>query len=469
MGDSEPMTEQSISADLLLRHARVLTMDPHRRILADGAVAIRAGRIAAVGRDSDLAARWQAAGVRDLRGALVHPGLVDAHAHTTSDLIRGFAPKTHPGWGPVEMAFYATTGSEADLLGTQLSTMEMVANGITTYCDTGGSLDLDATARAIESVGIRGIPGQRIFDVLAEPDLEGIVTSTGECLARLQAQIARYPFRGGGRVWCAATLSGMGLSSDRLLLEAQALAEAAGVPMVMHQSWSADEVAASEAATGRRPVQHLADIGLLGPNLTLVHMIHLDDDEVRLIAASGTRVVHCPAAAMRRGMGAIRVGRFPELVAAGVTVALGSDGFSGKRDLLRQAYLAAVGFREFRDEVPVFTGETVLEMATINGATALGLAAEIGSIEAGKRADIVIHGLDRPEAYPRFSDPVDSLVFYAGSSTVETVIVDGEAIYDARRFTRLDADEVYANVDQAARAFEESFGRGAFAAWPIVD
>lgn len=463
------MAEQPIPTDLLIRHARILTMDPLRRILADGAVAIRAGRIVAVGRDADVAPHYRAAAVRDLRGALVHPGLVDAHAHTTSDLIRGFAPKTHPGWGPVEMAFYATTGSEADLLGTQLSTMEMVANGITTYCDTGGSLDLDATARAIESVGLRGIPGQRIFDVLAEPDLEGIVTSTDECLARLRSQIGRYPFRRSGRVWCAATLSGMGLSSDALLLETQRLAEAAGVPMVMHQSWSADEVHVSQAATGRRPVEHLADIGLLGPNLTLVHMIHLDDQEVRLIAESGTRVVHCPAAAMRRGMGAIRVGKFPELVAAGVIVALGSDGFSGKRDLLRQAYLAAVGFREFRDELPVFTGEAVLEMATINGAGALGLESEIGSIEPGKRADIVIHALDRPEAYPRFADPVDNLVFYAGSSTVDTVMVDGEAIYDGRRFTRLDASEVYANVDGVARAFEGTFGRGAFAAWPIID
>ena len=446
-------------------------MDPYRRILADGAVAIQGGRIAAVGRDEDIAATHAASAAesRDLGGALVHPGLVDAHAHTTSDLIRGFAPKTHPRWGPVEMAFYATAGPEADLLGTQLSTMEMVVNGITTYCDTGGSLDLDATAEAIRSVGVRGIPGQRIFDVLAEPDLEAIVTSTDECLARLRHQVVAYPFRGDGRVRCAVTLSGMGLSSDALLREAKAFADDAGVPMVMHQSWGADEVDASEGTRGRRPVAHLADLGILGPNLTLVHMIHLDDEEVRLIADSGTRVVHCPAAAMRRGMGAIRVGKFPELVAAGVTVALGSDGFSGKRDLLRGGYLAAIGFREFRDQLPVFTGEAVLEMATRNGARALGLDAEIGSIEPGKRADVVIHSMNRPEAHPAFGDPVDNLIFYAGSSTIDTVIVEGEIIYSGGTFTRLDAEAVYARVDAAAQSFESTLGRRAFALWPVVD
>ena len=192
----------------------------------------------------------------------------------------------------------------------------------------------------------------------------------------------------------------MGLSSDALLVAAKRLADVAGLPMVMHQSWSLDEVEASVSTYGVRPLMHLAELGILGPNLTLVHMIHLDDEEVRIVAESGAAVVHCPAAAMRRGMGAIRVGKFPELAARGVPLALGSDGLSGKRDVLRQAYLAAVGFREYRDELPVFTAEAVLEMATVGGARALGLELEVGSIEEGKRADIVIHTLDRSRGAP---------------------------------------------------------------------
>ena len=456
------------TADLLLRHGQVLTLDADRRILLDGSIAIGAGRIIAIGPDRDVEPLVRATTTRDLGGALVQPGFVDAHAHTGSDLIRGFAPKTSADWDAVEGHFYATTGADGDYTGTLQSCMEMVVNGTTTFCDTGGSAVVEDTARAIETVGVRGIPGARIFDVEASPELRPLISTTAECLARLEAQIARFPFRGANRAQCAVTLSGMGLSSDRLLREAHALAARHGVPMVMHQSWSASEVDAARAAYGRRPVEHLADLGILGPNLTLVHMIQLDDAEVKLIADSGTRVVHCPGASLRRGMGAIRVGRFPELLAAGATVALGSDGLSGKRDLSRQVYLAATAFREMRGEYPVLTGETALELATLHGSRALGLEGEIGSLEIGKRADIVIHRLDRPEAHPRFLDPVDNLVYYRGSATVDTVIVDGEVILDHGAFTRFDAAAAYQQIDAAAERFELSLGRGMFAEWPLV-
>ena len=136
---------------------------------------------------------------------------------------------------------------------------------------------------------------------------------------------------------------------------------------------------------------------------------------------------------------------------------------------MRQAYLAAVGFREFRGELPVLTGETVLEMATLHGAKALGLDKEIGSIEVGKRADLVVHSLDRPEAYPRFQDPVDNLVYFRGSVTVETVFVDGEAILDQGRFTRFDAEQAYEMIDRAAAGFEAGVGASIYSVWPLVD
>lgn len=239
--------------------------------------------------------------------------------------------------------------------------------------------------------------------------------------------------------------------------------------MIMHQSWDPEEVTISEALYGCRPIEHLAQIRVLDENLTLVHMNHLSPAEVDLVAESGTRVVHCPAASLRRGMGAIRNGSFPEMLAKGVPVALGSDGYSGRRDVLRQAYLAAVGFREFRGELPVLTGETVLEMATLHGAKALGLEDEVGSIEIGKRADLVIHSLDRPEAYPRFRDPVDNLVYFRASSTVDTVFVDGEAILDGGRFTRFDAAEAYRRIQNAAAEFESGVGATTYAVWPLVD
>ena len=160
----------------------------------------------------------------------------------------------------------------------------------------------------------------------------------------LREQLEAHPFVGGGRVRCAITLSGSGRVTDRLYGECTKLAEEYWVPIIMHQSWGPEEVAGSLRVHGKRPIEHLADLSMLGPGLTLVHMIHLDEKEAELIIGSGSAVVHCPAASMRRGMGALREGMHPEMIAPGVPVAIGSDGYSGKRDVLRQAYLAAVGF-----------------------------------------------------------------------------------------------------------------------------
>ena len=458
-------------------------MDGTRRILVDGAISIRDGRIVAVGPDREVAPASEATATRDLGGALVHPGLIDAHVHAgSSELSRGLAPKDHADYEAVDGWLFAFRRPETDYLGALLSCMEMVRNGTTAYADTGGSFFLEETVRAIETVGMRGMPGHVALDfnpdlpgrdtssgAMSEEEGEMLRASTGECVRRLERQMARYPFRNGGRVRGAATLYGCMRCSDTLLVRSKELAGEHGAPMIMHQSWDPEEIEISEALYGCRPIQHLADIGVLGKNLTLVHMNHLDRAEVELLAESGTRVVHCPAASLRRGMGAIREGAFPEMLGMGIPVALGSDGYSGRRDVLRQAYLAAVGFREFRGELPVLTGETVLEMATLHGARALGLEDEVGSIEVGKQADLVVHALHRPEAHPRFQDPVDSLVYFRGSSTVDAVLVNGEVILDRGCFTRFDAAAAYQAIDEASAEFEAGVGASIYSVWPLVD
>ena len=471
--------------DLLLRHGQILTMDPERRILVDGAIAVRGGRIVAAGPDREVGDAYTGVEERDLNGALVHPGLIDAHVHAgMQELTAGFGPKDLAESSLVDNSLFAAMSPERDYLGALKASVEMAANGTTFFSDTGGSFFLDEAVRAIETVGIRGNPGNFLLDVAAEvpdpdPDEWGgsitveesasVMTSTDECKARLADQLERYPYGRGARVGSAVAVYGCCRCSDELLLEAKRLAEQQGVPMIMHQSWGPEEVTISLHETGRRPIEHLSDLGILDENLTLVHMNHLSDDELALVIESGVGVVHCPAASARRGMGAIRHGRFPEMLDAGVRVALGSDGISGRRDVLRQAYLAGVGFREMRGDFPVLTGENVLEMATLHGASVLGLDDELGSIEAGKRADIVIHTLDRPEAHPRFKDPVDRLVYFQGSSTVDTVFVDGEAILDRGRFTRFDVTEAYRTIDAESARFEGGLGASRFAVWPLVE
>jgi len=464
--------------DLLLRHGRIITMDPERRILVDGAIAVESGRIVAVGPDAEVwrtrGAGAEAAGaeIRDLRGAVVHPGLIDGHNHTNSRAYRGFFPKTHADWFVVEIGTLESMTPELERVSAQLSAMEMLASGTTMYADTGGSIFLDETVAGLESVGIRGLAGWFIVDA---PDaLPAVRESTEGALAKLRDQLDRYPFRAAAgqpppRVRSAVLLSGMGTDTDELVVRARALADERAVPLIMHQSWSLAEVEGSLAAHGVRPIQRLRDMGILGPSTTLAHAIHLDDSEVAVLAETGTSVVHCPPASVLRGVGAFRDGRFPELIAAGVTVSLGSDGGRGsKHDLMRAMYLVATVHREVRNAIPVFTAEQALEMATLHSARALGVAEELGSLEVGKRADIVIHGLDRTEAHPRLADPVDALVYVMQSATVDTVFVDGEDVYDRRRFTRVDQDAVFDAVDRLAAGFERSLGADRFATWPLV-
>jgi cytosine/adenosine deaminase-related metal-dependent hydrolase len=454
-------------ADVLLRHGHIITVDAQRRIFRDGAVAIRDGQIVALGRDAEVAPRITATSERDLKGAIVHPGFVDAHAHTGLDLIRGLTPDDTRDWTGVEDPFFASLTPHEERLGTLLAGMEMVANGVTTYADTGSSLCLEATVEAIETVGLRGVPGQFIADRPLE--VEGLHQPLDVCLTRLQAQIAQYPAVPSARVHCAVTIAGMGTGSDDLLIAAKAIADEAGLPLIMHQSWEEAEVSAALARNGKRPVEHLADIGLLDRNVTLVHMIQVTAEEIALVEQAGASVIHCPGASIRRSMGAIRVGKFPDMLAAGITVALGSDGHSGKHDVARQAFLAATLHREVRNQVPTIPAETAFEMATLAGARALGMQTLIGSLEPDKRADLVIHRADRPESRPRFHNPVQNLVYNSLSQTVETVMVDGEVVYDQGRFTRFDQEEVYAQLDVAATELEDRLApTWREQAWPVL-
>lgn len=457
-----------IKADLLLRHCRLMTMDEERAIFPDGAIASGSGRIVAVGPDREIAPQVDASTTRDLGGAIVHPGLIDAHAHTGVDLVRGLLPETRE-FGIVEYPFSSTRTREEEYLSTLLACMEMVASGTTLYCDTGQSFYLEAMAEAIETVGMRGIPGYFLADERIPQDRHydryfSPTKSVAECLTKLEEQIRRYPFHGDGRVRCVATLQGSGTASDALLVGTNTLAQRERVPMIIHQSWSQGEVEKCETQTGKRPIEHLADLGLLGPHLTLVHMIQVNEREIELVRQSRASIVHCPAAAIRRGMGAIRDGRYPEMLQSGICVALGSDGWSTKHDVTRQAYLAANLFNEFRNEVPTITAETVLEMATVHGARALGMQNEVGSLAVGKRADLVVHRTDRPG--PLTDDPVPILVYYTQSHTVDTVFVDGEAILSEGRFTRFDAAAAVKRIDHAAAARAKTIGvqRGT---WPI--
>jgi 5-methylthioadenosine/S-adenosylhomocysteine deaminase len=197
------------------------------------------------------------------------------------------------------------------------------------------------------------------------------------------------------------------------------------------------------------PIEHLRDIGLLGPRLRLVHMNHLDEREIELLAVSDTRVVHCPGTAFRLAYGASTHGRFPELLERGVTVGLGTDGANAgdQLDLSRAIYLAAGLFKDSRQDSTCIPAETALEMATLHGARSIAAEADIGSLEPGKKADVVLLDRERPEMVP-LVNVANSLVYATDGRSVHTVLVDGRIVVDAGRVTTFDEAEVFAEAER---------------------
>jgi cytosine/adenosine deaminase-related metal-dependent hydrolase len=449
------------SVELLIVHGLVMTVDAQRRIVRDGAVAVRGNRIVAVGESGPLQRAYTARRVIDAQGGAVHPGFVDCHVHLSQHLGRGTIPdvwpeeREHEQWHP----YWTQMTEDDDACSSLLACLEMVRNGTTTFCDNGGRFAGELRARVVAEVGLRGMMSEVCWDLPPYADVS--VGDTDACLARLERLASALPYRPDATVWAGVSMAGMGACSDRLLREGKRLAERYGVILDMHQSFGPADVAKyRQHAGGKTAVAHLADLGILDARTQLVHLIYTEPAEVGILAATQTNVVHCPAASTRVGMGVSHVGHFPEMVEAGVNVALGSDSgnYSDFFDIGRQAYLAATLHREARQRLPTISAPQAFEMATINGAASLGLAAQVGSLEVGKCADIVIHSARRPEWHPAL-DPVNNLIYSAQSVGVDTVVVDGTIILEGGEFTRVDERAAYQRIDAAAKAL---FGRMGF-------
>ena len=461
---------ERLHLDLIITNGKVITVDAQRRIYSNGAVAVDGSRIVAVGHSADLAQTYEADRVIDVGGGVVQPGFVDCHVHLSQHLGRGTIPdlwpeeREHDQWFP----YWVNMTEEDARCSAILACMEMARNGTTTFCDSGGRFQGELNAGAAESVGLRGMVAETCWDIPPHPEVS--VGDTDECLARLERLLKALPQTADSCIWAGVGMAGAGMCSDRLLVEGKRLADRRGVIMDMHQSFGpADVTRYREHAGGQAAVVHLDRLGVLGPTLQLVHMIYAEDVEVELLSDTRTNIVHCPAASTRVAMGVSRHGLFPEMLARGVNVALGSDSgnYSDFFDVGRQAYLAATIHREARGEMPTISAEQAMEMATVNGARSLGLEDQIGSLEAGKKADIVVHSCRRPEWHPGL-DVMNSLVYSAQSTAVDTVVVDGRIILKGGRFTQLDEEAEYARIDRAARALYERMGFGSQSRWPVL-
>ncbi len=459
--------------DLLIRHAYVITMDDVGTLIPDGAVAIAGRDIRAVGPDGEVAGRVAPAHVIDAAGAPVHPGLVETHLHASYQTYRGAVPdviREVDVFPTIEHHFYEVVTPEEEELGCLLSSLEMIRNGTTCFLEAGTILEPEAGARAARTVGIRAVLGDAcIIDQPAgyaqgkeerepSPFISRAPRDLDEALARLGGELRRNEDPD-ALVRGHVAVLGLGTASEELLVEAKRRADAAGVVLNIHHAYSLADTASDRARYGRDPLIHLAAIGVLDRNTTLGHGNHLTDVECEVLLERGASIAWVPAGSMMWGHGGTLHGRHAELWRRGANISLGSDSanWSNSFDLFRQANLALLTARDAHEDRTYLLAEDVLRMATRGGARAAGLEDRIGSIEPGKRADLVIHTLDRPEMRP-VTDMIRNLVYASGSKSVRTVIVDGRVVLEDGRFPHLDEPALLARIDAAAQGLLRRMG-----------
>lgn len=428
--------------DLLVMGGAVLTLDSQYRIYDPGYVAISGDAIHSVGPVEE-GKRFTAAKTLDASGRVVLPGLINGHQHAPMSLLRGLADDLKlMDWlqNYIFPAEAAHVDKEFVYWGTLLSAVEMVSSGTTTYADM--YYFENEVAEATARVGMRGVLGETILDFPA-PDNQTV----GVALEYTEAFIQKW--KGHELITPAVAPHAPYTCSRETLLAAKALAAKHKAPLLIHLAEDYSEVEQVRERTGLTPVRYMREIGLLSDRLVAAHVVWADSEEIALLKQFGVGVIHCPESNMKLAAGVAPV---PEMLAAGVDVGLGTDGPASNNnlDLFEEMDTMAKLHKLSSKDPTVTTARQVLTVATRGGAQALGLGATVGSLEAGKKADLVIVSRQSAAAVP--SQDLYSLVVYSlKGSSVETVIIGGKTVLSRGRFPHLNLHEIY----RRAGAFRE--------------
>ena len=426
--------------DTLIKARWVAPVAPGGGVLEHHAVAIRQGRIVGLLPGAEAAARYHAAETVERPSHLLIPGLVNAHTHAAMTLLRGLADdlplmewlQQHI-W-PAERRWMSAEFVEH---GTELAIAEMLRGGTTTFNDM--YFFPEVTARVAARTGMRACVGMIL--------IKFPTVWAGDSAEYLRKGLElRDEYKGHPLVSTAFAPHAPYTVEDEYLQKIRRLADELEAPVHTHVHETADEVLGSVLDCGERPLARLDRLGLVSPLLMAVHMTQLEDDEIGRVAAAGASVVHCPESNLKLASGFCPVAR---LFAAGVNVCLGTDGAASNNDLdmlgeMRTAALLAKGVAARADALGA--GEA-LAMATINGARALGLADDIGSIETGKWADLCCVDLQRPGTWPVY-DPVAQLVYACSRDQVDDVWVAGRRMVADGRLLRLDDAAIAARAEE---------------------
>lgn len=451
-----------------------LTADEEDRRLRDATLIVEADRILAIGPSEQVLHEHpprEGDEVRDASRLGVTPGFVDTHVHLSETLSRAVFPDNLATRAWVfhwAKPFYAHVSESDESVSVSLGTTEMLRCGTTCFLDMGAQNDPGVTARAAAETGIRGITGRHAADNKpadipagwSEEMIEHHFFPNHEVALEVLEQCVRdWDGYAGGRIRCWVNIEGKEPCTLELHVGARALAERLGVGTTYHIASNIEESQIAERRHGCWPVTRIERHGGLGPNLVLAHAVAVNDQEVGLMAEHGTSVAFCPSTSLKLAKGATAIGKYPEMLAGGVTVGIGTDGVSaaGNMNLMRQLYLVAGLFKDARLDADLVGARKALRMATIEGARALGWDHEIGSLEPGKKADFVLFDLDHFEWVP-FHDPLQALVWSVSPASIAETWVDGRRLLHAGRVVTVDEPALHVEARERAAAIVRRAG-----------
>ena len=417
--------------DILIKNGTILTMDVGNSIIKSGLLGLKGDTISYIGSGPDK--KLKAKKVIDAKGDLILPGLINGHTHAAMSLFRGLADDLPLMEWLNNYIFPVESRMDADFVytGTLLACAEMIMSGTTSFCDM--YLFEEEVARAAKSSGMRSLVGEVLYD-FDSPNYGSIENGfqyTDSLIKKWQTD----PL-----VSIAVEPHSVFTCSPELLSAANDLALKYNVPLVIHLAESMNEMDEVKKRYGRGPVEHLHSLGLLGPHIIADHCVHLQEHDIEILAEKNVKVIHNPESNMKLASG---IAPIPEMLAKDIIVGLGTDGCASNNnlDLFTEMDMAAKLHKVNTMDTTVMDALTVLRMATIEGAKALGIGGITGSIEKGKKADIIIVDMKKPHLTPMYN-PYSHLVYAARGNDVSHSIINGRLIMKDRKLLTMDLYEI---------------------------
>jgi len=435
--------------DLLITGGAVVTMDGEQRVFDNGFVAIRGERIIDLGDAAQLKAKgYRAKQTIDARGKVILPGLINTHTHIPMVLFRGIADDLNLQDWLTKYIFPAEAKNvtrEFVVAGTRLGLAEMIRGGTTTYADM--YYFEDAIAEETKKAGVRGVLGETVID-FPVPDNK----TWPEAMAYTEKFIQRW--KGDSLITAAIAPHAPYTVNTEHLNEVRALAEKLDAPIIIHLAEAPTETEFMAKTYNSRPAAYLENLNFLSPRVLAAHVVHVNDEEIAMLKRREVGVAHCPQSNMKLASGTSPV---PAMLKAGVRIGLGTDGAASNHDLSMWEEIdsAAKLHKLIANDPTVVPAAQALEMATIGGARAIHQEKEIGSIEKGKRADVIIVDLNAPHLTPVYNF-YSHLVYAAKASDVSDTIVNGRVLMRNRRLLTMNEEAVKASAREYQKRVSQS-------------